>query len=100
MRSAVYFPEIEISSTATMRSALLMLDEVKVIVPWEGFTPQHHRKTIAAAWELVGSTMHPARVQQRRAHEQILKLINADLSLHVCYRDDVELPRIGGHLSA
>lgn len=71
-----------------MRSALLMWDEIKVIVPWEGFKPQHDRPAMAAAWELVGGTMSPDSVQQRRAHKSIKELLEAGLSVDVLYRDD------------
>ena len=71
-----------------MRSALLMWDEVKVIVPWEEFRPRHGRPAMAAAWELVGGTMFPDPVQQRRAHQRIEELLASTAPMDVLYRND------------
>jgi hypothetical protein len=88
MRSAIYFPETQIRSAATMCSALLMLDQVKVIVPWDGFSPQYQQSTLAQAWELVGGTMHPDTVQQKRAHKNICELLESELPINAYYRAD------------
>ena len=78
MRSAIYFPGIEIGSEATIRAALLMWDELKVIVPFPAFQPKYPlRKKMAEAWELIGSTMYPDDDQKRRAHESIENLLKA-----------------------
>lgn len=87
MRSAIYYPEIEITSEATMRAALLMWDELKVIVPWRGFQPDLKPPLMAEAWELIGSTMDPDDEQKKRAHESIADLLQNEVSVQVIYRD-------------
>jgi hypothetical protein len=88
MRSAVYYPYTSIRSVATIRSALLLWDELKVIVPWEDFRPDHENRDIAAAWELVGGTMHPDKTQKRAAHKRIEEMLAAGHSVGVYFRED------------
>lgn len=88
MRSAIYYPEIEISSVSTMRSALLLWDELKVIAPFGGFQPHHDNRDIAAAWELIGGAMLHDRAQKHMAHDRINEMLEAGVSVDVFYRDD------------
>ncbi len=88
MRSAVYYPYTSIRSVATIRSALLLWDELKVIVPWEGFRPDQQNRHVAAAWELIGSAMHPDKAQKRAAHKRIEEMLAAGPSVGVYYRED------------
>jgi hypothetical protein len=89
MRSAIYYPDIDIRSEDTLRAALLMWDELKVIVPYQDFHIAPKPKPLAAAWELVGSAICPDDEQKRRAHENISELLNSDVAVDVLYRDDL-----------
>jgi hypothetical protein len=88
MKSAIYYPDIEITNEATMRSALLLWDEVKVIVPHPDFKPQYQDKQMAEAWELIGGTMYPDDVQKQQAHSNIEELLEGPTPVDVLYRDD------------
>lgn len=76
MRSAIHYPDIQIKSTATMRSALLLWDKLHVIVPYEGFRPNYQNANMRNAWNVIGKTMCPddhQKAASRRAIEEMLE---------------------------
>ena len=89
VRSAIYYPEIEISSEETMRNALLLWDEVKVIVPYPEYEPRYDASdTMRAAWELIGDTFHPDQHQKEQADRNIRASLQNDPIIEL-YREDV-----------
>jgi hypothetical protein len=44
MRSAMYYPHITIQSENIIRTALLLWDQVHVIVPYSGFVPHYEKR--------------------------------------------------------
>jgi hypothetical protein len=94
VRSAIYFPDIQINTEATMQAALLMWDQVKVIVPFQDFPIFYEDKDMAAGWELIGSTMTPDDAQQECAHQNIWALLQGGTSVDVLYRDNTPADEI------
>ncbi|HEX5264843.1 MAG TPA: hypothetical protein VFW13_15030 [Phenylobacterium sp.] len=94
MRSAIYYPGVEDLTETTAKSALLLLDDLKVIAPYEGFAAKPP-EGLAEVWELIGGHLVPDRVQQGRAHEHILDLIASKLPNELFYRDDMAAPGFG-----
>jgi hypothetical protein len=88
MRSAIYYPYTSVRNASTIRAALLLWDELKVIVPWRDFRQQHKNPEFAAAWELVGGEMHPDRRQKLAAHERIKQMLGAEQAIKVYYGED------------
>lgn len=86
--SAIYYPDVEISSEATMRTALLMWDEIKVIVPDEYVTPNYTSSDMQKAWELIGGKMVPDKAQQLSADGAIRELLESPEIIMPLYRDD------------
>ena len=77
MRSAFYYPEAEVSDPATMASALLLWDELHVIVPDQKWHPSYYQNPgMQAAWEVFGKTKYPSDAQKKKAHESILELMD------------------------
>src|SRR5262245_22360520 len=89
MRSAIYYPGINITSEDTLRAALLMWDELKVIVPHSDFHLPPKPKPLATAWELIGGTICPDNEQKRLAHQSISDMLKGDVAVSVLYRDDL-----------
>jgi hypothetical protein len=92
MRSAIYYPNIDITSEYTLRAALLMWDELKVIVPWRDFKLEPKPKLLVEAWELIGGTMCPDDEQKRRAHENIRKMLEGNIVVDALYRGSLPPP--------
>jgi hypothetical protein len=71
MRSALYHSHTEVQSKGLLKTALLLRDRIRVIVPWEGYQPQDTDDEYRAAFELI-SNPHFVSVEARQnAHEMI-----------------------------
>ena len=69
MRSALYFPHTEIRSEGLFTTALLLWDQVHVLVPWDGYQPSYKNKDHAMAFELIGKCHAPSQDEKKQAHE-------------------------------
>lgn len=81
LRSAIHYPHSQITSTATMREALLFWDEYHLIAPFHDFAPAHTGE-IAEAWSIIGRITVPNRTAQQQAHGEIVKFIENLDRLH------------------
>jgi hypothetical protein len=79
MRSAIYYPHTKIRSASLLKSALLLWDEVHIIVPWEWYAIDPSSPDQAAAFEIIGRKLHPSREQKEQVHEIIEDFVRRPL---------------------
>jgi hypothetical protein len=80
MRSALYYPDIEIADTDLVKMGLLLWDHLEYIVPWKPFGVPHQDRHIAEAMELIGKQHVPASDEQSKAHKRLEEeLVNGPL---------------------
>jgi hypothetical protein len=79
MRSAIYYPHTKIRSASFLKSALLLWDEVHVIVPWEGYPLEASPRDEAAAFEVIGRKLHPNEEQKQLAHDIVEDFVSRPL---------------------
>ena len=79
MRSAIYYPHTKIRSASFLKSALLLWDEVHVIVPWEGYELEPSPRDEAAAFEVVGRKLRPSKKEKKQAHDVVTDFLNRPL---------------------
>ena len=89
MRSAIHYPNTQIESPQSMASALLLWDNLRVIVPWDRFPIEYRNRNMAEAWELIGRPLVPDDANKRQAHQRIETMIEAGVPLQIQYRDDL-----------
>jgi hypothetical protein len=88
MRSAIYYPHTKIRSASFLKSALLLWDEVHVIVPWEGYELEPSPRDEAAAFEVVGRKLHPSKKEKKQAHEVVEDFLSRPLPRAFFLRPD------------
>lgn len=79
MRSAIYYPHTRIQSESLLKTALLLWDEIKVIVPWQGYSIRYRSPSEAEAFELVGRQIYPTANEKRRVHKIVKGLTSQQL---------------------
>lgn len=79
MRSAVYYPHTNIRSQSLLKTALLLWDEIKVIVPWRGYHLEHSSSLEADAFHLVGRKLNPTEAEKRQLHEFVEDFASREL---------------------
>jgi hypothetical protein len=94
MRSAIYYPSIEVSSPAMMRSALLLWDNLNVIVPVSGHPVSYADPAMAEAWELIGGKIVPNDNDRWEAHQRIEAMLTAGLPVNLQYFDGMPPDKI------
>jgi hypothetical protein len=77
MRSAFYYPHTEIQSEDVMKTALLLWDEIHVIVPWEQYSPRYHEPLLNEAFEVIGKRHAPTEHEKLLAHSLVEELVNS-----------------------
>jgi len=90
MRSAIHYPDTQIQSPLSMASALLLWDNLRVIVPWDGFHIGYDNHDMAQAWELIGKPLVPDDANKRQAHQRIEAMIAGGVPLQIQYREDLK----------
>lgn len=75
MRTALYFPHTEVRSKSLVHTALLMWDNLEIIVPWEGFASEYRDREIAEAMEIIGSNRVPSEAEKRAVHSAVEDLL-------------------------
>jgi hypothetical protein len=91
MRSAIHYPDTQVQSHQAMASAMLLWDNLHVIVPWEGFRIDYPNNDMAAAWELIGKGLVPDDTNKMRAHRSIEQMLEGGVRREIQYRDDLKL---------
>ncbi len=86
MRTAIYYPHTTPATKDVLRTALLLWDELKFIVPWSGFDPPHADRAVAEAVEVIGRLAVPTGAQKREAHRRIQEFANGPLPAALAYR--------------
>jgi hypothetical protein len=71
MRSAFYYPHTEVQSKDLLASSLLLWDEIRTIVPFDGYRPDYDDRESAEAWELIGKVHCPNEDEKKQAHELV-----------------------------
>ena len=71
MRSAVYYPHTKIRNESLLKTALLLWDELHVIVPWESYAAKPSPILEAEAFELIGRTHCPTEDEKRQVHDLV-----------------------------
>ena len=89
MRSAIHYPDTRLQSRQSMASALLLWDNLRVIVPWNGFRVEYQSPDMAEAWELIGKPLVPDEANKRQAHESIKAMVEAGVPRQIQYREDL-----------
>lgn len=71
MRSALYYPHTRIQNEELLKTALLLWDQLELIVPDPGYKGIYHDKRIAKAVEMIGVAHFPTEAEKKQAHERI-----------------------------
>jgi hypothetical protein len=71
MRSALYYPHIEIRSESLLKTALMLWDRLYVIVPWDNYTPNYRSPEAKKSFELIGKCHFPSDDEKKQAHELV-----------------------------
>lgn len=71
MRSALYYPHTEIGDGRILKTALLLWDEIHVIVPTKEYRPEYESRQHSEAFEMIGNCHVPTPDEQQEAHEII-----------------------------
>lgn len=93
MRSAIHYPDTHLQSPQAMASAMLLWDNLRVIVPWEGFKIEYGRLEMDSAWELIGRPLVPDDNNKQQAHKSIEAMLEAGTPRQIQYRADLQLDR-------
>jgi hypothetical protein len=79
LKRALYYPHTEIKSESMLKTALLLWDDIRVIVPGEYYKPYYQDKKHAEAFELIGDAYVPSQKAKEKAHEMIVDLASKPL---------------------
>jgi hypothetical protein len=90
--SALYYPHTNVQSTSLLKTALLMWDELHIIVPEEGFRFSGASKDASAALEVIAHRRVPTPAEKRAAHELIDDFVKQPLPLAFSYTDTSRAP--------
>jgi hypothetical protein len=71
MRSGLYYPHTHIRSEEMLRTALLLWDNITIIAPWVGFSPEYSDSRFQEAFEVVGRCHFPTREEKQSVHDLI-----------------------------
>lgn len=75
MRSALYYPHTQVKSEELLKTALLLWDNLYVIAPWPGYSPQYDLPHANEAFSIIGRCHYPSDEEKRRAHEVVEDLV-------------------------
>lgn len=93
MRSALYYPYTRIHSENVLKTALLLWDQIHVIVPSGRGRPSYRDKTYAEVFELIGQCHEPSDYQKHQFHELVENFASARLPAPFFYRSRVDCIR-------
>jgi hypothetical protein len=80
MLSAIYYPHTKIQNESLLKTALLLWDEIHVIVPWEGYRSKRIRPLEAEAFELIGRAHCPTEDEKQQVHDLVEDFATRPLS--------------------
>ena len=86
MRSALYYPHTEITSKSTLATALLLWDQIRVIVPDKQYKPSYGDREMAEAFEVIGVAHCPRESEKKEVHELIEDFATRPLPEAFTYR--------------
>jgi hypothetical protein len=85
MRSALYYPNTEMSE-ALLKTSLLLWDEVHVIVPWAEFQPRYDSRDADEAFSLIGRCRLPTDREKLQVHSFVRDFAKRPLPRAFSYR--------------
>lgn len=92
MYSALYYPHSTVKSQSLLKTALLMWDELHVIVPWDNFAFSYASALEHEAMDLIGHLRVPKLEEQKAAHELIEDFVSRPLPPAFAYSDTTGAP--------
>ena len=93
MRSALYYPHTKVQSEQLLKTALLLWDNLYVIVPWVGYQPLYDLPQANEAFSIIGRCHHPREEEKKRAHDVVRDFLRRPLPPAFSYSpaaDDIE----------
>src|SRR5260370_24743755 len=72
MRSALYYPHVEVTRLGLLQTALLLWDHLEYIQPFEHFRPDYKgHPECRRGMEVIGKPHHPSEEEKEEAHTLI-----------------------------